>query len=209
MKFLFFLILLSLVFGYYAQVVQVTDANFDQLVKKPDQWVMEFYANWCGYCTHFAPVFDIVEENIRTTNYHHPIYFGKVNINENPALAARFFVSHLPTLFHVHQHQVQWKSISPIGGWRSPYSLFGYLLGWTGYSVKMLSTISPWLMIGLLFGLLVCGLALTSYFSPRPSSLPVNEEPTVSSAIAAGRSSSTAFNNKLPNTQKRQSRRID
>ncbi|ORZ25052.1 thioredoxin-like protein [Absidia repens] len=227
MKFLSLLILLSFAFGYYAQVIQVTDANFDQLVKKSDQWVVEFYADWCGYCTRFAPVYDIVEENIRTTNYQ-PIYFGKVNIDENPALAARFFVSRLPTLFHVHQHQVralpltgdvslmidslkhqEWTAISPIGGWRSPYGLFGRLLGWTGYSVKILSTVSPWQMIGLLFGLLVCGLGLTSYFSPRPSSLAVNEEPSVSSALAAGLSSSTAINNKSSNTQKRPSRRID
>ncbi|KAI8076759.1 thioredoxin-like protein, partial [Halteromyces radiatus] len=70
------------------------------LVKKQDQWVLDFYADWCGYCRQFAPRFDAAEQVIRTSHYQ-PIYFGKVNIEENPALAARFFVSRLPTLFHI------------------------------------------------------------------------------------------------------------
>ncbi|CAO3596285.1 unnamed protein product [Absidia cylindrospora] len=223
-QFSFFFIVLAFVFRCCAQVVEVTDTNFDQLVKKTDQWVLEFYADWCGYCTQFAPKFDQAEEILRSSSYN-TIYFGKINIHGNPALAAQFFVSRLPTLFHIDQRQVrtlpmprnvnvfvdslknqEWSSISPIGGWRSPFGIFGRLVGLTGYFVKKLSTVSPWLVVGLLSGLLVCSLGLTTYFARRPSSLDVGQD---SSDSTADQSSSTALNKKSPTTQKRRSKRID
>ncbi|KAI8338243.1 thioredoxin-like protein [Chlamydoabsidia padenii] len=141
MKLLFVLAILTFVLGCYTQVVEVTDTNFDRLVKKNDQWVIEFYADWCGYCRQFGPLFETSEETVRSSSYR-PVYFGKVNIDDNPALAARFFVSRLPTLFHIDNYQVralpmprsvaamvdmvknnEWETISPIGGWRSPFGI--------------------------------------------------------------------------------------
>lgn len=106
-----------------------------------DVSVFASYADWCGYCRQFGPMFETSEQAVRAASYE-PVYFGKVNIDENPALAARFFVSRLPTLFHIDHHQVrtlpiprsvaavvdmvkqeEWQSIDPIGGWRSPFGL--------------------------------------------------------------------------------------
>lgn len=55
--------------------------------------VIDFWAAWCGPCKAMAPVFEKLAEQ-----YQDYIRFGKVNIDEEPALAARFQVQSIPTL---------------------------------------------------------------------------------------------------------------
>jgi len=55
--------------------------------------VIDFWAAWCGPCQAMAPVFEKLAEQ-----YQDFIRFVKVNIDEEPALAARFRVQSIPTL---------------------------------------------------------------------------------------------------------------
>ncbi|CAO3613974.1 unnamed protein product [Cunninghamella blakesleeana] len=187
----------------------------------------KFYANWCGYCKQFDPKYKEAEKKARTT-LSKDISFGQVNIDENPALAARFFVSRLPSIYHIEQRKVrsltiprtsnqlvqllennEWESIGPIGYWRSPFGIFGILVGYTGYAVKTISSYSPWLVVGLLSGILICSFGLTYHFSRKESSkVPENEE-TVPVTQAAGYSTSSSKSKKSPNAKKRLSKRID
>ncbi|KAI9307613.1 thioredoxin-like protein [Cunninghamella echinulata] len=142
MKIFSILLLSTFILACYSQVVKVTDTNFDQVVKKSDEWVLEFYADWCGYCQHFNPKYKEAEKKAKSTIYN-TIFFGQVNIDENPALAARFFVSRLPSMYHIKDHQVrslsplprtsdqlvsflenkEWETVQPIGYWRSPFGI--------------------------------------------------------------------------------------
>ena len=73
-------------------VVKITEENFD-LVKNSEKTVLlDFYADWCGPCRMVSPIVDqIADEN--------PQYFiGKVNVDEQPALAMQFGVTSIPTL---------------------------------------------------------------------------------------------------------------
>jgi len=48
----------SLATGLYTStddVVQLTSANFDQVMKSDELWLIEFYAPWCGHCKSLAP----------------------------------------------------------------------------------------------------------------------------------------------------------
>jgi len=72
----------------------VTEQSFDEEVLQSDKPVIvDFWAEWCGPCHAVAPVLDrIVEEN------NGDLKLVKVNIDEQPALAARYGVQSIPTI---------------------------------------------------------------------------------------------------------------
>ena len=75
------------------EILHITQANFDELVLKAEKPVLlDFWAPWCGPCRMVAP---IVEE-IAAEN--EAIAVGKVNVDDDGALAARFGITSIPTL---------------------------------------------------------------------------------------------------------------
>ena len=74
--------------------LKITAANFNDEVLHADTPVLlDFYADWCGPCKMLAPVLhEIAEENAGA------LKVGKVNVDEQPDLAAQFGVMSIPTL---------------------------------------------------------------------------------------------------------------
>jgi thioredoxin 1 len=72
----------------------VTDQSFETEVLENDKPVIvDFWAEWCGPCHAVAPVLDkIVDER------NGELKLVKVNIDEQPGLAARFGVQSIPTM---------------------------------------------------------------------------------------------------------------
>ncbi len=73
-------------------VIKVTKENFEEIKNSEKTVLLDFYADWCGPCRMVSPLVDeIAEEN--------PQYLvGKINVDDQPELAATFGVNTIPTL---------------------------------------------------------------------------------------------------------------
>lgn len=79
-------------------VVTITNDNFEQEVlaaKIPV--VLDFWAEWCGPCQMQGPVIDELAEELDGK-----VKFGKVNVDEQAALALKYQVLSIPTLVVMH-----------------------------------------------------------------------------------------------------------
>ena len=77
--------------------VHLTEQNFDEALAHADGVMMvDFWAEWCGPCRAIAPVLDDLarESAGRVT-------LAKVNVDENPGLAARYGIRSIPTILLV------------------------------------------------------------------------------------------------------------
>jgi thioredoxin 1 len=80
--------------------IELTAENFEETVTGNDTVFVDFWAEWCGPCRMFAPVFEAAAEN------HPDIVFGKVNTEEQQALAGSFGIMSIPTLMVFRENVV-------------------------------------------------------------------------------------------------------
>ncbi len=82
-------------------VIKITKSNFESEVLKSDKKVLlDFYADWCGPCRMVGPV---VEE---IANEYSEYKICKINVDEQPELAASFQVMSIPSLFVMENGKV-------------------------------------------------------------------------------------------------------
>jgi len=72
--------------------VNLTKENFSDTINDNDIVIIDFWAEWCGPCKSFSPIYEEASEK------HEGIVFGKVNTEEEQELGASFQIRSIPTL---------------------------------------------------------------------------------------------------------------
>ena len=83
----------------------VTTANFEEIVKNNETMLLDFWATWCGPCQMQGPIIDALAEK------RQDVVFGKVNVDEEIALAQQFGVMSIPTLIIFKNGEIVQKAV--------------------------------------------------------------------------------------------------
>lgn len=119
-----------------SQVIELDEANWDRMLT--EEWLVEFYAPWCPACKNLAPIWD----DLSTWSDDLNIKIAKVDVTTSPGLSGRFFVTALPTIFHVLNgefrqykgsrdlntlmtfiEEKKWQALEPVSAWSKPDSI--------------------------------------------------------------------------------------
>jgi thioredoxin 1 len=73
-------------------VMNVTKENITEMVNSTKPVLLDFYATWCGPCKMVSPLVDQIADE------HSEFTVGKIDVDEQPELAAQFGVISIPTL---------------------------------------------------------------------------------------------------------------
>jgi thioredoxin len=72
--------------------VDITADTFEKTINENEIVIVDFWAEWCGPCKSFAPIYDEVSKQ------HNDIVFGKINTETEQELGAHFQIRSIPTL---------------------------------------------------------------------------------------------------------------
>jgi len=72
--------------------IELTEESLEKTVVENDIVIIDFWAEWCGPCKSFSPIYEEVSEK------HPDIVFAKVNTEEQQAISAHFQIRSIPTL---------------------------------------------------------------------------------------------------------------
>ena len=73
-------------------VIKINKNNFEEIKNSGKVVLLDFYADWCGPCRMVSPIVDEIAEE------RQDIIVGKINVDEQEALASEFGVFSIPTL---------------------------------------------------------------------------------------------------------------
>lgn len=72
--------------------VELTEESLEKTIVENDIVIIDFWAEWCGPCKSFSPIYEEVSEK------HPDIVFAKVNTEVEQGIAAHFQIRSIPTL---------------------------------------------------------------------------------------------------------------
>jgi thioredoxin 1 len=76
-----------------SEPAEVSDATFNDFIKKYPVVLIDCWAPWCGPCRMMSPVIDGLAKDLEGK-----VAFGKLNTDQNPKTSMRFQIEAIPTL---------------------------------------------------------------------------------------------------------------
>ncbi len=74
--------------------VKVTDSSFEaDVIQSSEPVVVDFWAEWCGPCRMIGPALEDIANDMQGK-----VKIAKVNVDENPGIAAKYGIRSIPTL---------------------------------------------------------------------------------------------------------------
>ncbi|MDR2084734.1 MAG: thioredoxin [Bacteroidales bacterium] len=86
--------------------LEINDKNFDEFLNDEKPLVLDFWAQWCGPCKMIAPYIDEL-----AVEYKDKVNIGKVDIEESPAITAKYGVRNIPTVLFIKKGEVVSKQV--------------------------------------------------------------------------------------------------
>jgi thioredoxin 1 len=91
------------------KAIEITDANFDQVIASDQPVLIDFWADWCAPCKMIAPV---VEE--LAGDFQGKAVVGKLDVQENSVIPSRYGIRNIPTLLVFKNGQLVDKQVGVV-----------------------------------------------------------------------------------------------
>ena len=91
-------------------IFRLTKDNFDEVINGNKFVIIDFWAEWCGTCLSFAPIY------IQISELYPDVVFGRVNTQLEQDISARYRIQSIPTLIGLKSGEEVYRKPGAIPG---------------------------------------------------------------------------------------------